>query len=270
MLGFQSGFDLFDVKLIWTRFYTKGHDEAHGTLVPGLVIPGDKIISLGIGLIQGLTSIPNSTQASCGIKTNILDLQFERGIAISHHFFLRPYFGLRGVLCDVHWDIAINRTFLTPDIFQQDSTVEKIKNYFHAVGGLIGLEMDWHMSYGFGLHARGAGALVYGLSEEKTKQTYTFLPSFGTVSVDQNFHAHNSFHTVKGMFELFAGLFWESMPHKGHGKNKVEQPYLRIFVGYEFQELPFFGQKTNDQANRQRDRFSIGFQGLTGGMNAVF
>lgn len=269
IFGVQSGFDLFDLRLQWTRFYTKGHDEAHGTFVPALINPNDKIISLGIGLIQELTSIPNSTHVTCGIKVNILDLQLARGIEISRHFFMRPYFGIRGVWCDIHWNIAINRTFASPGIFNQDSTFEKIKNDFHAAGGLIGLVLDWEMPYGFGINARAAGALVYGLSEEKTKQSYTLLPSFGSTSSEQNLHARNSFHTVKGMLEMFAGVFWESEKFKHKGKDRKEQPYLRLFIGYEFQEWPLFGQKTNTQTTRERDRFSVGFQGLTGGARVV-
>ncbi len=270
-LGVQSVYDLFDVCLVWTRFYTEGHDRAHGTLVPALVLPGDKIVSLGIGLIHPLTSVPNFASAKCHIKENLLDLQLARGIKVSHHFFMRPYFGLRGVWSSVHWNIELTRPFLMPAIFDQDAARLKVKNNFDAAGGLIGFEIDWRLPFGLGISARTAGALVYGLMEEKTKELYRFVAPLMMSASKQKFHAHNSFHTVKGLWELFAGVYWESPRlKKKRGEKRKELPYVRLFAGYEFQQWPFFGQKTNTQSDRQRERFSLGFEGFTGGIRIVF
>ncbi len=268
--GFQSAYDVFDICLVWTRFYTKGKDKAHAELIPAIINPGQKTLSLGIGLIEPLTSIPNSASAECDIKENILDVQLGRGIDISHYFFLRPYFGVRGLWSDVHWDISINRTFLLPGVFDQNSTRMTVKNDFHAAGGLVGLNLDWKLPYGLGVCARGAAALVYGRTDEKTKQRFFYLGAFSTDTIKQDFHAHNSFHSVKGQMEIFSGIFWDSRMSKTNENKKKQPAYLRLFVGYEFQWWPWNAQKTIEQSRRERERFSLGFQGFTGGARAVF
>jgi hypothetical protein len=258
-LGFQAPHGFFDLNLVWTRFYTKGDDHAHAS--------ADKSISPGIGLIQPLISTPNHASAECSIKENILDLQFARGIKISRHCLMRPYFGFRALWSDVHWDISLKRKFLVPEPFDQDSTRFRVKNDFTGAGGLMGLELDWNMPYGLGLRASVTGALVYGLTEEKTHQFYTLLPSSSATSLEQNFHARNSFHSVKGQLGFFAGLFWESHAIK---KKKKERLQVRLFAGYELQQWPYIGQKTNIQVSRQRERFSLGFEGFTGGAKIFF
>jgi len=267
LLGMRSSYDFFDVCLVWTRFYTEGKDVAHGSFVPGLVEAGDKILTLGIGLIEELSSVPSHASVHCNIKENVLDLELARGIRFSHSFYLRPYFGLRGVWSEIDWKISIGREFLTDDVFSQDKTKQQVKNTFDAAGGLIGLELDWKIGYGFGILARGAGALVYGLTEEKTKQEYTFLPSFSDTISEQIFHAKNSSTAVKGMWELFGGLCWQTRFSK---QKKGDSAILRLFAGYELQQWPYIGQKTIDQETRERERFTLSFQGLTAGAKLVY
>lgn len=276
-VGVESPFDLFDFALVWTRFYTEGHDKAHGTFVPIIPVPGDKLIFDGIGLIKPLVSIPNRASTNCDIKENILDLQLARGIPVSRHFFMRPYFGVRAIWSAIDWDIKVKRNFLTPGIFDQDSTQLKVKNDFQAVGGLIGLELDWKAPIGFGVHMRGAGSLVWGPSEERTKQKYVFVPAGTDTRLHQNYKAVNSFHALKGLWELFVGVFWETDFTSKKGEKpmliRVKNKYhvsLRFLAGYECQHWPWFGQKTNDQITRDRDRFSLSFQGFTGGAKLVF
>ncbi len=276
-IGLQSPYDLFDVFLVWTRFYTDGSDHAHGTLVPSFPEDGDKVIFDGIGLIKGLVSFPNKASAECRIKENLLDVQLARGIAVSRHFFMRPYFGIKGVWSHLDWDIKAKRNFVITDAFNQDATQLKVKNDFNAVGALIGLEINWKAPMGFGVSVKGAGALVWGLTEERTKQKYLFIPAGTDTRIKQNFKAGNSFHSMKALWELFAGVFWET--HLS-GKEKMDKAILsktrlkqrssiRLFAGYEFQQWPNVGQKTNIQSSRQRDRFSLGFQGFTGGVKIV-
>ncbi|MBS0605274.1 MAG: hypothetical protein JSS60_09615 [Verrucomicrobia bacterium] len=276
-LGFESPYDLFDIFVVWTRFYTEGHDKAHGTLVPIIAIPGDKLIFDGIGLIQQMASIPNRASAECHLKSNMVDVQLARGIEVSRIFFMRPYFGIRAFSMDIDWDINVDRDFIIPGIFDQDATELKVKNEFRAAGGLIGLEMDWKFSREFGLNARGAGALVYGPSEEKTKQKYVLIPAGTATVIKQEYKAENSTHCVKGLWEIFAGIFWERRflskkerePHL-LPKKQPRHVVLRLYAGYEFQQWPLMGQKTNSQGNRERERFSVGFQGFTGGAKLVF
>lgn len=276
-LGVESPFDLFDICFVWTRFYTEGHDKAHGTLVSFVPIPGDKLIYDGIGLIKSMASIPNSASADCGIKENILDLQLARGIPVSRHFFMRPYFGVRSLWSSIDWDIKVKRNFLAPGIFDQDATELKVKNDFQAVGGLIGLEFDWKAPMGFGVNMRGSGSLVWGRAEELTKQKYVFVPAGTETKLHQNYKAVNSFHSLKGLWELFVGVFWETDFTSKKGEKpmliRVKHKHhvsLRLLAGYEYQHWPWFGQKTNTQVNRERDRFSLGFQGFTGGAKLVF
>ena len=103
---------------------------------------------MGTGLIEELVSVPNRAISRCHIKGNILELQLARGIDISYHFFVRPYFGIRAVWSDVDWKIRFERDFLLPEGIDQDATRLKIKNDFHAMGGLIGLQMEWKAPMG--------------------------------------------------------------------------------------------------------------------------
>ena len=266
-LGLQTPHDIFDLCLVWTRFYTEGKNKSRGTLVPVISIPDDILIFGNIGLIKNLISIPNTAAAECRIKGNLLDLQLGKKINFSKRHSLRPYFGLRGVWCDVDWDISINRDFLLPGLFfDQDSTELFVRNGFRAVGGLFGMEFDLTTPSGFGVCARGAGALVYGLTEEKTKQDYYFVPALSSSIFDQSFKAGNSFHSLKGLWELFFGLFWETqLSRKPDNQSKI-----RLFAGWEFQQWPLIAQKTNTQNTRQRERFTLGFQGLTCGAKLAF
>ncbi len=276
-LGFQAPFDLYDVFVVWTRFSTLGKDKAEGTLVFPDPVSGNTVIVDQIGLIKDLASVPNEASAKCGIKNNVLDVQLARGIAMSRSFFLRPYFGVRGVWSAIDWRIRVGRQLIALEPFNQDSTQLKVKNDFQAVGGLVGLEMDWSAPLGFGVTIRGAGALVWGRSEEMTRQKYLVLPSESSTVLSQDFKADNAFYCVKGILELFAGAFWETNFSKSDKKDvpifpkKLKQyTTLRVFAGFEFQQWPYIGQKTNTQINRQRDRFTLGFQGFTGGLKLVF
>ena len=95
--GIESPFDLFDFFVVWTRFFTEGNDKAHGTRIASTPSSGDKVIFGDIGLIKELVSIPNSSKAKCSVQEDLIDLQLARGIEVSEHFFMRPYFGIRGV-----------------------------------------------------------------------------------------------------------------------------------------------------------------------------
>ena len=276
-LGFQSPFDLYDLFIIWTRIETHGNDKIYGSHVLSTPAPGDKVIGDRIGLIKNLSSIPNEASAKCNIKENVLDLQLARGIAVSRNFFMRPYFGVRGVISDINWDIRMKRKFVIPLAFNQDATELKVKNDFQAVGGLVGIEMDWEAPMGFGVSIRGVGSLLWGHSEEKTKQKYIVIPAGTGEGIRQNFKAGNSFDCLKGMWELFAGVFWETDFSKKKErdfsyfpKRLRQHSSLRIVAGYEFQQFPYAGQKTNTQTNRERDRFTLAFQGFTGAIKLVF
>ena len=276
-LGLQSPYDLFDLDLVWTRFYTEGHDSAHGTFISFNPAPGDKVIVDSIGLIMPLLSTPDSASAKCKIKTNVVDIQLARGIEVSRHFFMRPFFGVRAVDLSMNWRISMERDFQFPSLIDQSETTLKVKNDFRAAGGLIGVDLDWRFAKQFGIQTRGAGALVYGLSQEKTRQEYRFLAAGSSESSDQMFKAKNGFYTLKGLWELFAGVFWEAKffqdkPDHSLGASKKyrREIVLRIVAGYEFQQWPLIGQKTNFQLSRERERFGLGLQGFTGGAKLVF
>lgn len=264
-IGIQSPFDLFDAVLMWTRFSTQGHDRAHGTLA------GDKIIFSDIGLIQGLISIPNEAKAKVELTGNLLDLQLGRGIMMSNHFFFRPYFGLRAVWSNVDWNIAFTRNYFFPDAAAQDSTRLKVDNHFRGIGGLFGMIVDWKLPKGFGIYNRVSGALVYGRSIEATHQEYFFVPAFSQTETERDYRAHNSFYCVKALWGMFGGMYWESKMLKPRKyRMKTGHVRLRITAGYEFQQWPAIAQKTNVQASRERERYTVDFQGFTGGIWVVF
>ena len=271
ILGVQSPFDLFDVVFVWTRFCTEGHDQAHGTLVTAAPDPGDKIILDDIGLIKNLTSIPNHAKTECRFKGNLLDLQLGRGIELSEKFLFRPYFGVRAIWTDIDWKISITRNFILPEAISQESTRLKVDNDFDAVGGLFGVIVDWKLPKGFGIQARGAGALVFGRTEEATRQDFIFIPASSQTRIEQDYKAHNSFHSVKGLWEFFGGIYWQSnvaKPKKYQGR--IKHFRMRLTAGYEFQQWPMMAQKTNAQFSRERERFSIGFEGFTGGVSLIY
>jgi hypothetical protein len=264
--GIQSPYDFFDFVLLWTRFYTEGSDHAHGPLITGGGAPGDRILLDLIGTIGGGFSVPDSITSRCGLRENLLDLQLARGIEVSPHFFMRPYFGVRGVFSDIDWRIKAKRDFILLEDQNQDAFRLHVKNDFRGVGGLIGLELDWKAPLGFGINMRGAGALKY-----------VFVPAGGLEKSHQTYRAENSFHSLKAMWEMFLGVFWETdfCNKKEHKESIVrdkerKKMFLRLLAGYELQEWPWFGQKTNVQATRDRDRFSVGFQGFTGSAKLVF
>jgi hypothetical protein len=274
--GVQSPYGLYDLFLVWTRFDTEGSDQAHGSLITGSGVSGDKFIADLIGMIRQLVSVPDKFISRCGIRENLLDLQLARGIQASRHFFMRSYFGVRGVLSGIDWKMKAKRDFLLSDL-DQDSSKLHVRNDFRGLGGLIGLELDWKAPMGFGVNMRGAGALLWGPSKEETKQRYAFVPAGGLDEINQTYRAENSFHSLKAMWEMFLGVFWETdfTSEKAHKKSLIrdkekQRTSLRLLVGYELQEWPWFGQKTNVQATRERDRFTLGFQGLTANAKIVF
>lgn len=271
IFGVQSPFDLFDIVLMWTRFCTEGHDHAHGSLVPATAVPGDKILFDGIGVIKPLTSIPNQAKTECHFKGNMLDVQLGRGMELSEKFFFRPYFGVRAVCGDMDWEISVIRNFVFPGAFGQESTRLKVDNDFRAIGGLFGMAADWQLPWGFGISARGAGALVYGRVVEATHQDFVFVPPLSQTKIKQGYQAHNSFHSVKGLWGLFGGIYWQSnVPKPKKHQTKATYFRLRLTAGYEFQHWPTIAQKTNVQFSRERERFSIGFQGFTGGISMIY
>lgn len=269
-VGIQSPLDLFDVVSVWTRFHTTGEDKARGALVVSSPAVGDKLILDDIGLIQALTSVPNRASATCEIQSDLIDVQLARGIKVSDYFFMRPYFGVRGVWLDVDWRIKLSRPFLPGSAYDQDTTEMKIKNTFHAAGGLIGLDLDWTWMHGFGVCARGCGALVYGPSQEKTRQKYVLNPAGTDLFFKKSYQAKNATHTIKALWGFFAGFFWQT----NFSQQREEKPFhkilLQLYAGYEVQQWPLLAQKTNNPLNRDRERYSLGLNGVTGGAKLVF
>ncbi len=258
-VGVQSPFDLLDVVFVWTRFTTEGHDSTHG-----------KVIFDDIGLIKELDTTPTRAKVKCRLYGNLLDMQFGRGIDLSKHFFFRPYFGLRGVWIGADWRISAARP-LFPEPFAQDSTKLKVNNDFDGIGGNFGAVADWKMPMGFGITARGAGALVYGLTKESTRQEYLFLLASSSIPEKAEYKAWNSSHSVKALWELFAGIYWETRILKPKKyRSKVKHFHLRLFAGYELQQWPYIAQKTNIQPLRERERYSLSFEGFTGGVRVIY
>jgi hypothetical protein len=261
-VGMESPFDLFDTIVVWTRFTTVGRDSAHAT--------GEKVIFDEIGLINPLDSTPNHAQADCRVKGNVLDLQFGRGISLSRDFFFRPYFGLRGLWSDVDWRIQFNTHFPVPSAFNQESTKLKVDNDFRGIGGVFGIMADWKLPMGFGIMTRGAGGLVYGPTKEATTQELIFLPASSSIPIRAHYKAHNSSHSIKGMWELFGGFYWEVRINRPQKYKSSKHFHLRLMAGYELQQWPYIAQKTNIQDLRQRERYSLGFEGFTGGIRILY
>ncbi len=268
-VGIESPFDLFDVIVIWTRFYTQGKGKTHAS--------GNQFILSDMNLIKPLISSPQTASCDCFIQANLIDLQLARGIKASNYFFMRPYFGIRSIWLDVDWNMKMDRSFSMSGLLDQDATKLKIQNDFVAGGGLLGLDLEWRFGKYFGISGRLAGALVYGLSQENTQQKYLFMPAGTQTMSKQRYQAQNSAHTMKGLWEMFAGAFWEKnflnkkpssfqvLPEK-----QIRNLSLRIFAGYEFQQWYLIAQKTIHSLSQQSERYSLGFEGFTGGATLVF
>lgn len=249
--GFGLPYDQWNTEIRWLRFYTKGRDKAHGSLVAAV---GNRMILDSIGMLENLLSPPNKATADCQIHLNLVDLVLGRIFLWSHYFEFRPFAGLRGAWVDIDWDIAFTRPISVPSPTEQSYAFLDIDNDFNAIGFLGGFESKWSFYKSLGLFSYVTAALIYGKSSERTKEEFFLVPALATTTLEQTLKARNSTHTVKSVFDIALGLKWEIHFKQRYG--------FLMRAGYEFFYWPNVTQKTITQSNRIRDRSDLSFQGI--------
>ncbi len=263
--GFQIGvgvglpFDHWDVCVNWLRFHTKGSDTAHGALVGA---PGNRVILDTVGMIVNLDSFPAEARAVCKIDLDVVDGVLARAFLWSRYFWFRPFAGIRGAWLKVDWDIDFTRPITLPSTVEQRFSSLDTDNHFNAVGFVGGFDSKWTLTHGFGLFSHASAALIYGRSSEKTKQEFTTIPALSLQELEQTLTAHNSTHTVKGVFDISVGLKWET--------DITKKSHFLMWAGYEFFYWPNATQKTISQRSRTRDRSDLSFEGLILGARCEF
>jgi hypothetical protein len=252
--GVGLPYDHWDIAVHWLRSYSTGRDKAHGALTEAV---GNRVIFESIGLIQEALSLPNKASAHCRVHLNVVDLVLGRTFLWSKYFSFRPFAGIRGTWLKLNWNIAFTAPVQPTAAFPQSSTDAKINNHFNAGGLVGGFESKWNLCQGFGFFSYATASLVYGESEEKTKQEFFSIASASSAPLEQTFTAHNASHTVKGIFDIAVGLKWE--------RDLSKNCRILLRAGYDFFYWPSVTQKTIVQLSRIRDRADLSFQGLVVG-----
>jgi hypothetical protein len=233
--GVDLPYDQWDIEALWLRSYSTGRDVAHGE---------DRQILGDDGLLVPLASGPSRARAECTVHLDFVDLDLGRRFLFSNYFSVRTFAGVRGAWLKVDWDISFKAPSGPTDL--------DIDNHFDAVGFVGGFESKWNIYKGLGLFSYAAASLLYGESTEGTKQEF----------LGQTFKAHNSIHTVKGLFDIAIGLTWKTAFFKCKS--------LVFHAGYNFFYWPGVTQKTVVQSSRTRERADLSFQGLIAGGSLKF
>jgi len=250
-IGVGLPYDNWDIGLRWLRFYTTGHDKAHGAASDAA---GGRVILDSVGMLEALVSNPTKATAKCDIHLNVVDLYLGRRFLWSHYFEFRPYAALRGAWIDLDWDIAFRAPITIPSPVNQSYAFLDVDNDFNAIGFIGGFDSKWTFYKGLGLFCYASAGLVYGESSEKTKEKFFLVPASTTTLIEQTLRARNATHAIKSVFDFTLGLKWEIL-FKGHYQ-------FGIHAGYELLYWPNVTQKTVVQNMRIRDRSDLSFQGL--------
>ena len=134
---------------------------------------------------------------------NMGDLEIGRMVCLTKSVSIRPYWGARGGTLNQkfrsNFSNAIDATD-AEDRFQG-------KNNYWGAGPRLGVNGEWHLSYGFSLLGKGSGALLYGKTQ--ARNAHQTVATIGADPVIERQYSDGFYQLVPNM-QLALGFQWQT------------------------------------------------------------
>jgi hypothetical protein len=190
-LGWNTPYDFWDIFLNYTWVRNRIHQS--------------KSNALGFVSLWPVSTESTGTFSAVSAKSrfmlNIGDLEIGRLVYLTKSLAIRPHLGARGGT--IHQKFNSDFTVpLTGSI--QEQTFSGKQNYW-GVGPRVGANGEWHLSQGFSLLARAAGALLYGkndvmaLTQTRTSEDFNTERQYG-----------DDFYQLVPNMQLLFGFQWQT------------------------------------------------------------
>ncbi len=162
-----------------------------------------------------LTNIERAT-SYLSLRTHFADFYLKRMFETTPYLHLTLINAMSAVWFRQRWEVNYY------DSLAKSANSLNIKNDWNFKGGgpKIGLDMDWLMKWGLGLHARVCGCALFGNHDNRFNiRSHPFGGAMGYIV-----HAHNDDFRVVTQLQFLLGPSW---------KYEFQKWKLFLFVGYE-------------------------------------
>ena len=174
-LGWNTGYDNWDVQGYWTYFYNSRHRHEDA-----LEVEIDD--EVGVGLTEG--------RAKLRMRYNAADAELGKAYYVSRHFYIRPFTGIHAI-----WLSQDDDESLLSEGDYLGVTAGTREVAFHSdidcwgIGPRIGFNSNWGNFRGLSLLANVSGSLMYGYSIYKSKWEFETAGSEVVVRLRDNDHS---------------------------------------------------------------------------------
>jgi hypothetical protein len=194
-LGWNTSYDFWDVFLNYTWY--KNHSSQSRSSTPGF-IPLWPVFAE-----DTVTAQFGSVSASSRLMLNMGDLEIGRMVYLTKSIAIRPHWGVRGGT--LHQKFNDHFT----DVLEGINSEEKFnaRDNYWGVGPRTGVNGEWHVTRGFSVLGKAAGALLYG--ETKARGTHNVLAIGETAFTTERQYTDNFYQLVPNL-QLSLGLQWQT------------------------------------------------------------
>lgn len=199
-LGWNTTYDFWDVFLNYTWF--KNHSSQSRTGTPGF-IPLWPVATNTITTADTTAALYEAVSASSRLMLNMGDLEIGRMLYLTKSIAIRPYWGARGGT--IHQKFSDHFTAGIGTVNSEETF--NARNNYWGVGPRTGVNGEWHVTQGFSLLGKAAGALLYG--QTKSRSTHNVLPLDETVFLIERQYTDNFYQLVPNL-QLSLGLQWQA------------------------------------------------------------
>ncbi len=152
-LGWNTGYDNWDVQGYWTYFYNSASKNEE----PLEVDTPDELVGIDDG------------DAKLRMRYNAADAELGKAYYVSSHFFIRPFTGVHAIWLSQHHDeeYDVNGGFL--DFSDTRDYEFESEQDLWGLGPRIGVNTNWGCFKGFSLMGNVSTSMLYGKALIKTK-----------------------------------------------------------------------------------------------------
>lgn len=178
-LGYHFACECYDAAVYWTHFDTDAHghwgdcSDFNRWFTPAW--SGVDTHGLLGGNRDNGTNPVSHASAHWKLRLNLLDAEIGRSFCVNSCLSLRPYVGVRGAFIDQNYKLEY---VSSRDVSGQEvcSPTDEfhLKSDFEGAGIRIGMDTDYNLGCGVSLFGDLAASLLWGETEVKTKEKYTF------------------------------------------------------------------------------------------------
>ncbi|QVL57172.1 MAG: hypothetical protein KFB93_07260 [Simkaniaceae bacterium] len=224
-LGYNFGYDDWDLRFGYTWHYTKVHTSVQGTTVfnngstNGTIIGTLAILPLNDG--SPVFVAYERGKSHWQNQFNVWDLDLGRNFYVGKHLAVKPILGLKGALIRQHLQ-AFMYNADRGETGQQgqadlqvpfENALTRFKSRFWGIGPKLGASGEWELGAGFSLFGSIHSAMLYGQFKTKNFITARVVadrvdPDSDRVGNNEGGRIFDDFYRLRTMAYASLGIEW--------------------------------------------------------------